>query len=266
MVSALRRISRRCGRDFAEDAHRQAGAGERLAQDDLARQAQFEAQLAHLVLEEALERLDQLEPHLLRQAADVVMALDHRRRIAADGHGLDHVGIERALREELRLARAPRRRLEHLDERLADDLALALGVGHALEPPQEQLGGVLVLQLDLEMAAEDLPHHLRLAPAQQAVVDEDAGELVADGLVQQRRRDARIHAAAQAEDHLLLADLRADGLDRLVNVVAHRPVLAAAADAVDEVGDDLPAARRVDDLRDETAGRTSCAARFSMAA
>ena len=73
----------------------------------------------------------------------------------------------------------------------------------------------------------------------------------ADGLVQQRRRDAGIHAAAQAEDHLLLADLRADGLDRLVDVVAHRPVLAAAADAVDEVGEDLAPARRVDHFRVE---------------
>ena len=99
------------------------------------------------------------------------------------------------------------------------------------------------------MAAEDFPHHLRLAPAQHAVVDEDAGELVADGLVQQRRRHARIHAAAQAEDHLLLADLRADRLDGLLDVVAHRPVLAAAADAVDEVGEDLPPARRVDHFR-----------------
>ncbi len=84
--------------------------------------------------------------------------------------------------------------------------------------------------------------------AQQAVVDEDAGELVADGLVQQRRRHAGIHAAAQAENHPFLADLRADFLDRLLDVVAHRPVLAAAADAVDEVGEDLPPARRVDHL------------------
>ena len=47
---------------------------------------------------------------------------------------------------------------------------------------------------------------------------------------------------------MFLADLRADFLDGLVDVIAHRPVLAAAADAVDEVGDDFLAARRVGDF------------------
>ena len=251
MVSALRRISKRDRRDFAENAHGEAGAGERLAQNNFARQAQFESQLAHFVLEQAFQRFDQLEPHFLRQAADVVMALDHRGGIAGDRHGLDHVGIKRALREEFRFAGAFGGRFENFDERFADDLAFALRVGHAFEPLQEQLRGVLVLQFDLEMPPENLAHDLRFASAQHAVVDENAGELVANGFVQQRRRHAGIHAAAQAEDHLLLADLRADLLDRLVDVVVHRPVLAAAANVVDEVGDDFPAARRVHDFRME---------------
>ena len=46
-----------------------------------------------------------------------------------------------------------------------------------------------------------------------------------------------------------MADLRPDCFDRLVDVVAHRPILATPANAVDEVGDDLAAARRVDDFR-----------------
>jgi hypothetical protein len=42
------------------------------------------------------------------------------------------------------------------------------------------------------------------------VIDEHAGQLVADGAVDQRRRHARIDAAGQAQDHFvahLLADL-----------------------------------------------------------
>ena len=50
----------------------------------------------------------------------------------------------------------------------------------------------------------------RLVQAQQAMVDEDAGELVADGAVDQRRGDAGIDTAGQAEDDLLVADLLAD--------------------------------------------------------
>src|ERR1035441_1599220 len=99
------------------------------------------------------------------------------------------------------------------------------------------------------MAAEDFPHHCRLSSAQQAIIDENAGELTTNGLVQQCRSDARIHAAAQTQDHLLIAKLGADGLHRLVSIVAHRPTLAAAADAVDEAGEDLAPMRRVHHLR-----------------
>ncbi len=56
--------------------------------------------MADFVLEQLPQRLDQFELHFLRQPADVVMTLDQRRGIAADGHALDHVRIKRALREE----------------------------------------------------------------------------------------------------------------------------------------------------------------------
>jgi isovaleryl-CoA dehydrogenase len=52
---------------------------------------------------------------------------------------------------------------------------------------------------------------------QQAVVDEHAGELVADGLVKQRGDHGGIDATRQAEDHLFLADLGAHLGDRVLN-------------------------------------------------
>src|SRR5208337_440252 len=92
------------------------------------------------------------------------------------------------------------RGLENLDEGLADDFAFAFGIGDALETAEEQSGGVLVLELEAEVAAKDLPDDLRLAPAQQTIVDKNAGELVADGFVEQGGGHAGIHAAAQSED------------------------------------------------------------------
>ena len=50
---------------------------------------------------------------------------------------------------------------------------------------------------------------------------------------------------------MFFTNLLADFFHGLVHVIAHRPVLAAGADAVNEVGDDLPASRRVDDFRVE---------------
>jgi len=184
------------GRDLPEDADREARTGEGLAEHDFAGQPELEAQLAHLVLEKAFQRLEKLKPHLPGQAAHVVVALDHRRRVAANRHRLDHIRVERPLGQKPGLARAAGRVLENLDEGLANDLALPFGVGHALEPAQKQPRGVLVLQFDPEVTPEHLAHHLRLPPPQHAIVDEDAGELVANGFVNQRRRHAGIHPAA----------------------------------------------------------------------
>src|SRR5206468_2752061 len=64
------------GRNLAEDTHREAGTGERLAGDDLLRETHLTTDAANLVLEELAQRLDELQVHRLGQAADVVVALD----------------------------------------------------------------------------------------------------------------------------------------------------------------------------------------------
>src|SRR6185503_11559154 len=55
----------------------------------------------------------------------------------------------------------------------------------------------------------------------------------------------------EAEDDAFVADLGANFVDGLVDVVAHVPFLAATADAVDEVADDFAPARRVRNFRME---------------
>ena len=71
--------------------------------------------------------------------------------------------------------------------------------------------------------AERLLDLLGLADAQQTGVDEHARELVADRLVHERGGDRGVDAARQAADHLLVADLGADRLDRLLDDRRHRP-------------------------------------------
>ncbi len=130
-------------RDLTDDADTEPRAGERLASDDDLGQPELAADRADLVLEQRAERLDEFERHVLGQAADVVVRLDVRR--AGTAAGLDDVGVERALDEELDLARVGvrrrgigagfeheglGRRLERADELAADDLALLLRVAH----------------------------------------------------------------------------------------------------------------------------------------
>ena len=59
------------------------------------------------------------------------MRFDGDRRPACKRYALDHVGIERALRQEIGAAELFRFRLEHIDEEATDRLALELGIGDA---------------------------------------------------------------------------------------------------------------------------------------
>jgi hypothetical protein len=64
-----------------------------VAIEHVAGHAEGLARGAHLVLEQLAQRLDQAELHALREAADVVVALDDRAR-ALERDALDHVRIE----------------------------------------------------------------------------------------------------------------------------------------------------------------------------
>src|SRR5262249_7136921 len=111
------------GRDLADDADREAGARERLPPHHALRHAELFTDSPDLVLEEEAKRLDELELHVGRKAADVVVALD-RLGDAVLTAGLDHVRVERPLHEPPDLAELARLVLEDADELLSDPLAL----------------------------------------------------------------------------------------------------------------------------------------------
>ena len=81
--------------DGADDAHGQAGTGERLALGERGGQVELAAQRPDLVLEKTAQRLDEFIVHIRRQPADVVVRLDRGRLPAA---ALDYVGIDCPLR------------------------------------------------------------------------------------------------------------------------------------------------------------------------
>ena len=89
---------------------------------------------------------------------------------------------------------------------------------------------------DVEVAAEQLDHLLGLARAQQAGVDEHAGQLLADRLVQQQRRDRASRPRPRGRRSPAPAPTcsRMRSIARLAKA-RHRPVAAAAGDPVGEV-------------------------------
>ena len=183
-----------------------------------------------------------------------MVGLDVGRAVTAAG--FDDVGVEGALHEELDFLAAGAGFFEDLtlgflegaDELLADDLALALGFGDALERFEEVVGGVDGDQSDAGGGDEVVLDLLDLAFAQQAVVDEHAGELVADGLVDEGGGDCGVDTAGQAADHFGVADLLADLGDLVLDDGGGVPVVGQAGALVEECLDELLAEGGVLDL------------------
>ena len=98
------------------------------------------------------------------------------------------------------------------------------------------------------MTAKQTDDFVRFALPHEAVIDEHAGELIADRLVDQHRRDRGIDAARQAADHPRFADLSADTRDLLVAESGHRPVALEAGDLEEEVREELRAIGRMNHL------------------
>ena len=90
------------------------------------------------------------------------------------------------------------------------NLRLASGSVEPGEAAEEQVRGVHMDERDVVMVAEQADDLLGLVRAHQPVIDEDAGQLVADRLVDQHRGDRAVDAAGKAADHPALADLGAD--------------------------------------------------------
>ena len=132
--------------------------------------------------------------------ADVVVRLDLRRHpdLAAR---LDHVRVERPLHEEADVSRAIRASSSKTRMNSSPTIfRFVSGSSDPGEPREKPLLRLHVHERHLEVAAEGLDHLLGLVLAQQPVVDEHAGELVADRLVHEQRRHRRVDAAREPAD------------------------------------------------------------------
>ena len=118
-------------RDLPDDPHGKSGTREGLARDERFGQSEFPSDLAHLVLEEVAERLDDpLKFHHRRKPADVVVALDGGGVALA---ALDDVGVDGPLHENIGVSDLVAHVFKDADELLPDDLALLFGFDDARE-------------------------------------------------------------------------------------------------------------------------------------
>src|SRR5208283_311779 len=110
------------------------------------------------------------------------------------------IRVKRALRQKFWRAAPVSRDLlrlgfKCLDEQPSDRLALDLGVFDALQRAEEKLMRLDVMQRNIVVVAKQRHHLLGLALAQQAMIDEDTSERVANRLMDQHGGDGAIDAA-----------------------------------------------------------------------
>ena len=115
--------------DFADDTDSQARSREWLTIDHFFRQAQLTAQFADFILEEFTERFNELEFHILRKSAHIVVGFDGG---SGGGTGLYHVGIQGALYQEFHVFQLIGFFLEGMNEFSADGFTLLFRFGDTL--------------------------------------------------------------------------------------------------------------------------------------
>ena len=130
---------------------------------------------------------------------------------------LQNVRPDGALGQELNAVQLPGFLGEDLDKFAADDFSLLLGLADACQLVKEPVGGIHIDQIGVHLVAEDLNNLLGLTLAQQTVVYVDANQLLANGLDQHGGNHRGIHAAAECQQDLLIADLRAQSCDLLLD-------------------------------------------------
>ncbi len=230
---------------LAEDTHPEPGPGKRMAVNHFARNPEFDPDLAHFVLEQFAQRFDQVEFHVLRQAADIVMRFNQMRLAGGGAGGFDNIRINRALGQPPGIVELSRLFFEDFDKQIADGLALILGIGLALEFCQKSVFGVDTKHAHAHMLGELLHHLVALAITQQTGVDENTGQLNADRPVQQGRDHRRIDPAGQPQHDIIPPDPRAHLANRRVDNIGRGPGRCAAANLVQETRIDRRALARM---------------------
>ena len=158
-----------------------------------------------------------------RQSAHIVVRLDHMRLAGLGARRFDDIRIDRALRQPFDILELRRLFVEYFDEHPADDLALLFRIGFAGQRRQEALLGVDANDVHAHVFGERRHHLIALAQAQQSMIDEYAGQLRTDGLVQQRGEYRRVDAARQPQQHAVARHLRANARHAVVDDVARWP-------------------------------------------
>ena len=172
-----------------------------------------------------------------------MVAFDGGRR-SLDRAGFDHIGVNGPLCQPPGILDLGRLGIEHVDERRPDGLAFLFRIGNPGQNLVKTLAGIYAHDVEshvLVLAQDALVFVL----AQQAVVDKDAGEPIADGPREQHPGHRRVHASREPQHDLVLSEGLAQGCDGGLHERIGRPVLFQAGYPYQEIAQKLRAVLRV---------------------
>ena len=204
---------------------------------------------ADFILEQVSKRLDQLEAKIGGEAANVVMGLDPVRIDGIVTRTFDHVGIERALCQEIDLPQGSGLALEDLDEGRTDPPALLFRVDNPLQGDQELVAGVDALHVDAQMPLHHVFHPAPLVAAEEPIVNQQAGELAGERAMHQRGAHRRVDATRERAEDASVAHLFANRGGRLLDEGGRFPGAAAGRHLIEKVPDNLATLWGMNDLR-----------------
>src|ERR1022692_1564407 len=243
-----------------ETADGQTGSGKRVAVEDLRGQPEFPANLANLILIVSAEGLHDATgvDQPLYAGHAVVVRLDDGGLFGSAG--FDGVRIDGALAENpvaVEQMAGFDNALLHAHEFFADDVAFPLGVAHPGERAQEPIFG------GLHREAGYAAHGIGFALAHQAGIDINSLHTFrAEGALAERAGDRGIDPSADEEENIAIADALANFVFDLGHAMERIPIAPAIANAEQEVGQDLAAARGVHDFGMELHAVEAAGGRF----
>ena len=127
-----------------------------------------------------------------------MVAFDRDRWSAREADAFDHIGVERALRQEICTADFLGFFVKYVDEFRANEFAFRLGVGDTRQARHKAFFSVHDNKRDVIMVAEQGFDLFAFIHAQQAMVNKDASQLRADRLVNEDCGHRAIDAARQS--------------------------------------------------------------------
>ena len=115
----------------------------------------------------------------------------------------DHVRINSPLRQPVYILQFFGFCLEHFDKGITDNFPLLFRVIDTGKPGEKQFLGISTDHMHAHVLTEGGHHLIAFFQAQQAVIDEDTGQLIAYRFVKQCRHHRRIDATGKPQQHLI---------------------------------------------------------------